>query len=226
MKFICLLFFIGVSGALPALADPPTDILSQFPQNLYIVGRGEVKLSGDIFKDKRRAEILARANIAEQLRYETRGATVDIVCEGKTSKLFSGVDECRNVFSRVIEVTFDEFLVGSRIVKTGEDGATGTYYALAILPKKEALTRAANGFEESLGKVRDFLNEARVSNDQNTRRGHINKAKEEFLKGLAYDGERSALENARLRATDLFEKLADEINELSLVKDRVNPTKR
>ncbi len=196
------------------------DILGQFPRSKYIVGTAEVNLSADSLKDRRLAEILARLEIAKQLRVRVREESIDIMCEGKPSQLFAGANECRNILSTVIEVTVDEVLVGSRIVEAGKDSVRGIYYAVAVLSREDAAATSERGLKESMEKAVEFLNKARMSTDPDAKKVYAEKAKEAFLKGVVYEGGSLAFEDTRLRAKDFFEKFAEEIRELFLTVDK------
>src|SRR4030066_1509224 len=119
----------------PAWADSYTDIENKYPSDTYIIGIAEAESSGNIYNDKTRVEILARLEIAKQIRVRIQEESIDIMCEGEGKTAFAGLEECRNQLSTVIETTVDELLRDSQIVESGEDKDRGIYYAVAILPK-------------------------------------------------------------------------------------------
>lgn len=204
-----------VSLILPGFTSSAADILSEYPRSHYIVGVGEVQASGNNLKDQRTAEVLARVEIAKQLRVRVREESVDIMCEGKTSLLFKSASECQTLLSSAIEVTVDEVLEGSRIVEARMGETRGTFYAVAVLPRKDAASKAEHNLRESIERTKELLNQAKVSTSPETKKGHIERAKEELIKGMAYDGGRSVLEDTQARAKELLEQLAEEIKQLS-----------
>ena len=121
----------------PAWADSYTDIENKYPSDTYIVGIAEAESSGNIYNDKTRVEILARLEIAKQIRVRIKEESLDIMCEGAGKTAFAGMEECRNQVSTVIETTVDEFLRDSQIVESAEDRDRGVYYAVAVLPIKD-----------------------------------------------------------------------------------------
>src|SRR3990170_3559481 len=121
----------------PAWADSYTDIENKYPSDTYIVGIAEAESSGNIYNDKTRVDILARLEIAKQIRVRIKEESLDIMCEGAGKTAFAGMEECRNQVSTVIETTVDEFLRDSQIVESAEDRDRGVYYAVAVLPIKD-----------------------------------------------------------------------------------------
>ena len=85
----------------PAWADSYTDIENKYPSDTYIVGIAEAESSGNIYNDKTRVEILARLEIAKQIRVRIKEESLDIMCEGEGKAIFGGVSECRN---QIIEI--------------------------------------------------------------------------------------------------------------------------
>src|SRR3990172_8671209 len=134
----------------PAWADSYTDIKNKYPSDTYIVGLAEAESSGNINNDKTRVEILARLEIAKQIRVRIKEESLDIMCEGAGKTAFAGMEECRNQVSTVIETTVDELLRDSQIVESGEDKDRGVYYAVAVLPKHfpPFLKGGQGGFEQ------------------------------------------------------------------------------
>ena len=206
-----VLFFMGV----PVWAGSYDDILKRYPPGSYLVGIAEVSSSQDPYRDRRRAEILARLEIAKQIRVRIKSATIDVVCEGEGGAvIFTGAGECKSQFAMIIEETVDEVLEGSRIVDAGEDRDRGIYYAVAVLPKKDEVRKAKKRMEESLERAEEALRKAKKSKEAEEKKEHIERAKEELLRGMAYDGERRALEDTRENARDMFRQMTEEIEKL------------
>src|SRR5208282_6103406 len=108
----------------------------EYPQSIYIVGIAEVPKTDNPYNDKRLAEVLARLDIAKQIKVRIKSESIDRQCEGSTYKTFQDQGECCSEFSAIIEETVDEFLAGSRIVKHGE--RENFVYAVAVLKRQGA----------------------------------------------------------------------------------------
>lgn len=78
LLFFCILFFWVV----PVYAGSYESIKEKYPADIYIVGIGEVESSKDAHKDRIRAEMLARLDIAKQIRIRIQEKSIDIMCEG------------------------------------------------------------------------------------------------------------------------------------------------
>tara|TARA_B100000315_G_scaffold213335_2_gene211227 strand:- start:5927 stop:6589 length:663 start_codon:yes stop_codon:yes gene_type:complete len=209
LLFFCILSFSTAS----AWADSFRDIKKKYSGDLYLVGIAEVQISNDPFKDRRRAEALARLEIAKQIKIRIKGTTVDKMCEGQGRALFATISECKNQFSVVVEETVEEVLVDSRIVETGEDKERSIFYAVAVLPRKDAATRRAeDGFSKSIIKAKEYLNKAKESENEKIKKERTQEAKEELLKGIAYEGERAAI--VKTRSEEVFKYLVKEINKI------------
>ncbi|MFQ5353918.1 MAG: hypothetical protein ACE5DR_03125 [Thermodesulfobacteriota bacterium] len=209
--FVLSLFFVFADIV---RADSLDDMRKRYPSDAYMVGVAEVDSSGDAYKDRRRAEILARLEIAKHIRVKIKETTVDVMCEGKGRVLYVSISECRNQFVMIVEETVDEVLVGSRIAEAGEDRARGVYYAVALLPLKEAATKARRGYRETMTRAKGYVDRAKSAKAALEKKTLLEKSKKELAKGLAYEGERQAVEKTKQNADDMFNELTGEIKKV------------
>lgn len=197
------LIFITASAS---AESPYAEVYAEYPKKSYIVGIGEASKTDNILKDKRVAEVLARLEIAKQIKVRLREETVDIMCEG-SSRLFKSKLECRNEFFMVVEVTVDEFLEGSGIVSYGEK--EGIVYAVAVMPKAEAVEDLERSVRDSIKKTRENIDKAKEGDKDS-----IKDAQEEYMKAVTYNKEKEIIEGVRSNASKVFEELEREIVKL------------
>jgi len=210
---ICVLILFFFVSAI-ARADTLDDMRKRYPADDFMVGVAEVDSSGNAYRDRRRAEILARLEIAKHIRVRIKETTVDVMCEGKGKVLYVSISECRNQFVMIVEETVDEVLEGSRIADTGEDRTRGVYYAVAVLPLKDAATKAKRGYNETMNRAKDYVEQAKSAKAAGDKKTLIKKSKKELAKGLAYEGERQAIEKTKKKADDMFNELTGEIKKV------------
>ncbi len=201
--FLLLLCSPSFSGSIQDYSK----IYNKYPKDRNIVGIGEVSKTGNLLKDKRVAEVMARLEIAKQIKVRLREETLDIACEGVTGKVFGGGLECRNEFVMVIEETVDEVLVGSSVVENGE--RDGIVFAVAVLPRDRAAGGLEKNVQDSIDKTRDNLQKAREGDARS-----LERAKEEYARALTYDKEKEIIEGTRSRASRTFEDLEMELMKL------------
>jgi hypothetical protein len=189
-----------------AFAESPYDgAYGEYPKHSYIMGIGEVEKTENLIKDKRVAEVLARAEIARQIKVRLKEETIDIACEGTPGKVLGG-HECKNVFLMVIEQSVDEVLVGSRIVRTGEHD--GIVYAVAILPRKQTVKELDRNLKESLNKAKESIERAKKGD-----KSYIERAQKDYMKAFTYKKEKEAIQGEG-HSSDLLEELEREIVKL------------
>ncbi len=181
------------------------EVYAEYPKEGYIVGIG-IKNKTDK-TDRRVAEVLARLEIARQIKVRVKEATLDIACEGTIGKIYNNALECRNEFIMIIEQSVDEVLVGSRIVIHGEKD--GIVYAVAVLKRKTAIEALDEKTREALDKTQDSIKKARHGDKDS-----LKKAEEEYMKAVTYDKEREIIEGVKSRASEVFEELEKEIVKL------------
>ena len=208
-KLFCFLALILLTvTAAAALAGSSYDeVYSKYPKSRYLVGVGEAARTGNTLSDKRIAEVLARLDIARQIKIRLQEETLDIMCEGGSGKLFKGRQECRNEFIMVVSVTVDEFLKGSRIVDYGEK--EGIIYAVAVMPKTQAVEDLDTKIKESINNTKENIEKARKGDKE-----AVNDAQEEYMKAVTYDKEREMIDGVRDRASGIFDELENELLKL------------
>ncbi|MDD5435740.1 MAG: hypothetical protein PH343_09960, partial [Nitrospira sp.] len=134
-RAIVLLFLLMCFQSVPVIAGHYPEIEKEYPADSYLIGLGEVAVSGDVLKDRARAETLARLDIAKQIRVRIKEDSIDILCAGEGKKGDSGSEECVNQLVTTIETRVSEVIEGSKIVAAGEDKERRVYYSVAVLPK-------------------------------------------------------------------------------------------
>ncbi len=206
--FPCLLFLIPLVMASYVSAGPSYDkIYAEYPKDKYLVGVGETGGTGNFLNDRRVAEVLARLEIAKQIKVRLREETLDIMCEGGSARLFKDILECKNQFIMIVEVTVDEFLQGSSIVRHGE--MDGIVYAVAIMPRAEAARKLDNRVKESLDSTRQGIEKAKKGDKE-----ALNEAREDYMKAVTYNKEKEMIDGVKSRAADMFDELEDELMKL------------
>jgi len=113
-----------------------------------------------------------------------------------------------------VEETVDEVLEGSRIVDSGENKERGVYYAVAVLPLKDAATKARRGYRETMTRAKDYVDRAKSAKAGKEKKALLDKSKKELAKGLAYEGERHAIERTKQNADNMFNELTGEIKKV------------
>lgn len=191
-------------------SEPSTNyssVYGDYPKSKNIIGIGEVQKSGNMLKDKRVAEVLARLEIAKQIRVKLQEQTLDIACEGSTGKIFGSDIECKNEFVMVIEETVDEVLIGSAIVDSGERGSI--VFAVAVLPRYKTGSELENNIQESLDRARESIQKAKEGDERS-----MKDAREEYAKAITYDKEKEIIEGVRSRRSAAFKELEKELLKL------------
>ncbi|MEE9523341.1 MAG: hypothetical protein V3V59_01155 [Thermodesulfovibrionales bacterium] len=203
---IVFLFFLNSN----VFSDPLGEyafVYANYPKSKNIIGVGEVEKSGNMLKDKRVAEVLARLEIAKQIKVKLREETLDIACEGTSGKVFSGGIECKNEFVMVIEETVDEVLVGSSIVDNGQRGSV--VFAIAVLPRDKTGGGLEKNVQKSVDRARESIQKAKEGD-----KGSLKDAREEYVKAVTYDKEKEIIEGVRSRASAAFNDLEKELIKL------------
>lgn len=214
---VCVLVLAAAGLAAAETFDAVRNRIKQsHPPELFIIGIADVESSGSVYKDKRRVEILARLEIAKQIKVKIASESVDVMCGGPEASEKERHDrsECRNSFAQIVTETVEETLKGSNIIEQGSLGEGGRYYAVAALSKNEALSRAGEGLKGSVEKAKEYINKAKAS-DGNDAKENADKARQEIIKGKVYDLEMSAVDETRKRAGEVFIELDKELNSVN-----------
>lgn len=211
---IYLTFVIFVFLVSTAWAGSIEELMKRYPSESYLIGVGEVQLSEDNYKDRRRAEMLARLEIAKTIKVTIKETTTDFACESTGTILFDNKSECVNQFTMLVEESVNEVLEDSKIVDFGEDKTRGVYYAVAIMLRSQAAMKTDEGFTEAIEKVKEHIEVAKITSDEEKKNEEIQKAKKELLKGLSFVSERSVMDKVKYSSSELIDNLVDEINKI------------
>lgn len=206
--FIAISFFVFMCVVSVSFAESVNkDVYLEYPREKYLVGIGEANKTDNTLKDKRIAEVLARLEIAKQIKVRLREETIDIMCEGGAQRLFKDILQCKNEFIMIVEVTVDESLKGSNIVRFWEQN--GIVYAAAVMPRNTAVKGIEKNRQESIDKTRDSIEKAKEGDKES-----IKEAQKEYMKAVTYDKEKELIDGVKSRASDVFEELEKEIVKL------------
>lgn len=207
IKVLLITFAVNLLANI-AFADSLYDkIYAEYPRDIYLVGIGEISKTNNIFKDKRVAEVMARVEIARQIKVRVKEETIDLSCEGSTGKIFGSSLECKNEFVMIIEQSVDEMLVGSRIVSCGEKD--GIVYAVAVLPRGKTSENLQRNILNSINRIKESIEKAKEGDNES-----IKEVKKEYMKAVAYDKEKEFIESDKSRSSEIFEDLEKEIMKL------------
>jgi hypothetical protein len=175
-------------------------VFRKYPNTFYLVGIGEASLSvaGSHAKKSDARKIAldrARIEIAKQIRITVREVTTDVMTA--TGRQFE------SNFSVITESMVEDVLEGVRIVQEGIDKKRGIYWAVAILPREDAiesLTRkmkiASRAAEEKISKACERKRLGDVASALKL----LLEARERSLEEICYDNERAVIK--RPLATD------------------------
>jgi len=153
-----------------------------------------VRASGNSSADRRVAEVMARYEIAKQIRVRVESEMVDRQCEGGKQP------DCANEIRMVIKQSVDEVLAGSKVVDYAE--GKGMVTAIAVLPKGDAGAVAAQKAAEAEKRAREVLGIPSLQHED---------ARKEYLKAVSYDNSARLLGTARKDAAESLQKLDQEI---------------
>lgn len=190
-----------------AKAESFEEIKKKYSSDSYLIGIGIVQSSGDSYKDRRRSEMLAKLEIAKFIKVTVKENTVDLMCEGQGKSFYSDQSECKSQYVSLIEESVEEVLEGSRIVDAGENKTRKIYYTVVVLPKKQAILKVDEAYEDVVEQAKVHLDNAKIAKDDVMEEKETKKAKEKLKKSMAYEGEKLAIEKARQNADDLFREL-------------------
>ncbi len=203
----CLIIMLTLSVSPLWGASSHDAVYKKYPRGKYLVGIGEAQKSANSLTDKRIAEVLARLEIAKQIKVRLREETVDIMCEGGSQRLFRDILQCKNEFIMIVEVSVDEFLEGSKIVEHGQ--SKETVYAVAVMPRAQAVEELNGKVSNSLNTTREKIGKAKEGDKKAAA-----EAQEEYMKAVTNDKERELLDGVKDRASAMFDELEKELLKL------------
>ena len=180
---------------------------SKFPPQMYIVGIGEARRTGNDITDYRIAEVVARRDVAQQVRVEVTSVDVDYACSGAVGVAYGGRDECRDEFISIIQTATHEFLAGSRIVDRGS--SSDSVYVVVVMPRTEMAEKAMEARDKAIEDAREGVKEAGKG-----RKDAQAEARESLLKAKAYDKQARSMGDIRDSADELFRELDAELGKM------------
>jgi hypothetical protein len=197
---------LAAAWVLMAPVSAPAEALAaqyaaEYPADLYLVGEGEVEKTSSALRDRRVAEIMARRELAAQIRIRVSEQTVDILCEGADTG-------CRSSVTSVIETSVDEMLIGSRVVDSGE--RDGRVYALAVMPRADAAAQVSERLDLALEELDRSLGLARGGDT-----GALAEAEDAYRRARIYDKQAEVIQGVRTRSDEVFRDLEEELRRLS-----------
>ena len=204
MKHYIFVFIVIISIVLPAFAaagNPYEEYYETYPMDEYVVGIGEAQASGNKYAVRRMTEVLARRDIASQIRVRTMEVSVDLMCGG------SGAGDCKDTVVSIIETSVDEFLRGSRVVDSGV--RDGSAFTIVVMPKEGAVKTLETRIEGAAGVVKDDLAAARSGD-----RDALERARSNLMRARTYEIERQILEGVRTNASNALNELQKELDKL------------
>lgn len=197
---------LAAAWVLMAPVSAPAEALAaqyaaEYPADLYLVGVGEVEKTASALRDRRVAEIMARRELAAQIRFRVSEETVDILCEGEGTA-------CRSSVTSVIETSVDEMLMGSRVVDSGE--RDGRVYAVAVMPRADAAAQVSERLDRALEELDQSLGLARAGDTD-----ALARAEDAYRRARIYDKQAEVIEGVRTRSDEVFRGLEEELRRLS-----------
>lgn len=207
LSLVALVATVGSS----AVAESPTMVAdglrAKYSASQFVVGIGEAPKEGQNgVKARRSAEVLARSEVAKQIKVHVRENTIDLMCEGKGSALLKGTD-CKNMVVSVVELSVDMFLSGVRIAETAE--GPDSWFAVALLEKKKAADSLAEESKEATERAIEEVAKAKAG-DADAKE----KAVAELRKAVILDKERAVFDQIKSDSDSIFEDLERNITAL------------
>ena len=90
----------------------------------------------------------------------------------------------------------------------------GVYSGVGVLPINVIIQKATIGYNDSLGRAKEYIEKAKESKDGEEKKENADMAREELKRSMAYEGERSAFAETKEHSKDLFNDLAGELNSI------------
>lgn len=199
--------FPSINYGAPSLELKRQALSEKYPPDIYVLGIGESRSTGSDIRDYRVAEVMARREIAQQVRVAITSVTLDFACEGAVAKAYRDKGECRDDFLSIIQASTAEFLSGSRIVDKGRDGEY--VYVIVAMPRRDMAAKAEEARDSAINKARQSLKKAGEGNGDAP-----DKAREALMRAKAYDRQARAMDGIRDNAEDLFRELEAELEKL------------
>ncbi len=199
MKKITCTLLILAGVALPAFAISLVDIAEKYPPAEFMVAIARVPATDNEINDRRATEVMARSDIARQIRVKMESQTTDDACKGRGG-------ECRNWIGMVIKQTVNEALVDCRVAQSAREGSD--WVTVAVLNKNDAAKLFLDKADQALIKAEMQLDKAKAGNTK-----AAEAARDGYFKAISYQNEAGALGTGRrLKGLDA---LKEELDRLS-----------
>jgi len=198
--------FLSISAFAGELSRKKFEV--EYPTSQYYLGIGESRSTGSDIRDYRVAEVLARRDIAQQVRVEITSVDLDFACGGPVGKAYGdNKGACRDDFVSIIQSATSEFLAGSRVVDKGADG--DHVYVVVAMPRSDMAGEAREARDEAIEEARESVKEAKTGEKDAPA-----EAREALLKAKAYDRQARAIEEVKENAEELFRELEAELDKM------------
>lgn len=196
-SFLSPPFFLSIFFALLSLlcaTKAPPKLVKKYPDVYYIRGIGEETLrEGGRSECLRRAEDLAIANIAKQIKVEVTQVIIDF-WEQETGKKIKA--EERGKFEVIAELKTKAVLEGVKIADKAVDERRKVCYVLAVLPRETTAKNLTEKIREILGSIEEKLKEF----ERQKAKGRITQAlallfdvRKELSEAISLKGERNVI---------------------------------
>jgi hypothetical protein len=180
---------------------------NEYPTEKYLLGIGESRRTGSDIRDYRIAEVIARRDIAQQVRVEIESVDLDFACGGSIGKAYGDEVACRDEYLSIIQASTNEFLAGSRVVDRGKDD--DSVYVIVAMPRSDIAARAREARSAAINEARESMKKAATGQQDAPE-----EAREALLRARAYDRQAGAMEDIRDSAEELFRELEAELERL------------
>jgi len=183
------------------------ELSDEYPHDKYLLGIGESRRTGSDIRDFRVAEVMARRDIAQQVRVEIKSVDLDFACGGPVGKAYGGMEQCKEEYLSIVQSSINEFLAGSRVVKKDKDD--DNVYVIVAMPRSDMASRAREARRVAMEEGRESIKKA-AAGQENARQ----EARGAILRAKAYDRQARAFEDIRENADELFRELEAELERL------------
>ena len=111
----------------------------------------------------------------------------------------------------IVEESVSQVLEGSSIVDSYVDRKNSTYTAIAILPKAQAAKKADDEANALVKKAGLHLSNAKKATLVTEKTAEIDLVKDDMKKALAFEGQRSAIENSKISSDEMFDQIISDM---------------
>jgi hypothetical protein len=202
-KLLAIIFIFSLLYSTAAFAgDPYKTFYNNYPESEYIVGIGEAPKSANKRIDQRIAEVLARRDIATQIRVRTTEVSVDMMCSS------TAVPNCKDEVVSIIETTADELLQGSRVVDKGVND-DNMVFVIVVMLRDGAAANLDSRIVDQLSVARQNLSKAE-SGDKDA----LAVAQKNMMKARAYEIESQILRGLDVESSKALKDLQNQLRKI------------